>query len=130
MPGAFKNFDLGALRRNKQIAFYFRYPLYHSEFRELHDEATGRLLGRFAAKPLYGRLTKEGKVDRSGGFNGQIAVLFLPARSRTAEAAQLFLARMPKERVTLPNGRRNWPAIRNAAEQAVRRRLRQNKELE
>ncbi len=122
----FKDIDLSALRGNKRIAFYFRYPLYHSEFRELHDTKTGRLLGRFAAKPLYGRLNKEGRVDRSAGYNGQIAVVFVPARARSAEAVELFLARMPKTDVTLPNGRRNWTAIRDAAERAVRRRVQQH----
>lgn len=119
----FKEFDLGALRRNKRIAFYFRYPLYHSEFHELHDPKTGHLLGRFAAKPLYGRLTRDGRVDRSAGFNGQVAVIFVPARARSAAAAQLLLARMAKAKVILPDGRRNWHAIHAAAERSVRRHL-------
>lgn len=121
--GMFKDFDLGALRRNKRIAFYFRYPLYHSEFHELHDPKTGHLLGRFAAKPLYGRLTRDGRVDRSAGFNGQVAVIFVPARARNAAAVLLFLARMSKAQVTLPEGRRNWPAIRATAERSVLRHL-------
>ncbi|MGE5264846.1 MAG: hypothetical protein ACM3S0_15815 [Acidobacteriota bacterium] len=121
--GMFKDFDLGALRRNKRIAFYFRYPLYHSEFHELHDPKTGHLLGRFAAKPLYGRLTRDGRVDRSAGFNGQVAVIFVPARARSAGAAQLLLARMAKAKVMLPDGHRNWHAIHAAAERSVRRHL-------
>lgn len=121
--GMFKNFDLGALRRNKRIAFYFRYPLYHSEFHELRDPKTGRLIGRFAAKPIYGRLTRDGRVDRSAGFNGQVAVIFVPAHTRSAPSAQLLLARMSKAKVILPDGRRNWPAIRATAEQSVRRHL-------
>src|SRR5512135_582973 len=119
----FKDFDLGGLRRNKRIAFYFRYPLYHSEFHELHDPKTGHLLGRFAAKPLYGRLTRDGRVDRSAGFNGQVAVIFVPARARSAAAAQLLLTRMAKAKVILPDGRRNWHSIHAAAERSVRRHL-------
>ncbi len=117
----FKNFDLSGLRRDPRIAYYFRYPLYHSDFIELREN--GRLLGRIAAKPLYGKLTPAGKVDRRAGFNGQVAVIFIPARARSARAAQLFLTRMPRERVTLPNGKRNWAAIRAAAAQAVRKKI-------
>ena len=117
----FKNFDLAALRRDPRIAFYFRYALHHGEFRELREGPRGRLLGRFVAKPLYGRLTAEGKVDRSAGFNGQVAVLFIPAGARAPRSAQLLLTRMPRKRVTLPNGRRNWEAIRAVAERAARR---------
>lgn len=120
----FKNFDLGALRRDRQMAFYFRYPLHHSDFRELVD-SDGRLLGRYAAKPLYGRLTAKGQVDRSAGFNGQVAIIFIPAKARSAKSAQLFLTRMSRERVTLANGKRNWPAIRAAAERALRKSLSQ-----
>ncbi len=114
----FKNFDLSGLRHDPQIAFYFRYPLYHSDFRELREN--GRLLGRIAAKPLYGKLTPAGRVDRRAGFNGQIAVLFIPARARRPQAARLLLTRLPRARITLTNGKRNWPAIRAAAEKAVR----------
>jgi hypothetical protein len=117
----FKNFDLSALRREPRIVFYFRYPLYHGDFFELRKQ--GRLLGRIAAKPLYGKLTPAGKVDRRGGFNGQIAVIFIPARARSARSAQLLLTRMPRERVTRPDGKRNWQAIRASAERAVRRKL-------
>ncbi len=117
----FKNFDLGGLRRVPGFAHYFRYPLHHGEFREVRDG--GRLLGRYAAKPLYGKLTEEGRVDRAAGFNGQIAVIFIPAQARTARSARLLLARMPRDRVTRPDGRRDWPAIRAAAERSVRRSI-------
>ncbi len=85
----FKDLDLSGLRRMPEIAFYFRYPLHHADFREVRDE--GRLLGRYAAKPLYGRLTPEGKVDRSAGYDGQVAVIFLPARARSVRSARLLL---------------------------------------
>jgi len=117
----FKDFDLRTLRQIPGFAFYFRYPLHHSDFREIREE--GRLLGRFTAKPLYGHLTPEGKVDRSAGFNGQVAVVFIPAKARTARSAKLLLTRMRRKEVQLSNGRRNWPAIRAAAEQGIRREL-------
>jgi hypothetical protein len=117
----FKNLDLSELRRMPEIAFYFRYPLHHADFREVRID--GRLRGRYAVKPLYGRLTPEGIVDRTAGYNGQLAVVFLPARTRNARSARLLLARIPRKRVTLPDGRRNWSAIRAAAERAVRRAL-------
>jgi hypothetical protein len=115
------DFDLQALRREPRIAHYFRYPLHRADFHELRQR--GRLLGRFAAKPLYGRLTKQGGVDRSAGHNGQVALIFIPARARSAHAAQLMLTRMPRAEVTTTGGRRNWPAIRAAAERALRKQL-------
>ncbi len=117
----FKDLDLTELRRMPKIAFYFRYPLHHTDFREIR--VRGRLRGRYAGKPLYGRLTSAGTVDRSAGYNGQVAVLFIPARVRSVRSARLLLTRMPRSQVTLPNGRRNWPAIRAAAERAIRRAL-------
>ncbi len=121
----FKHFDLGRLRRNPRVALYFRYPLHHNDFRELRDEKSGRLLARYAAKPLYGRLNAEGRVDRSAGFNGQVAVIFIPAGARTAERADLLLTRLPRAQFARPNGRRNWSAIRRAAERALRAEIRQ-----
>jgi hypothetical protein len=106
----FKDLDLAELRRMPAIAFYFRYLLHHADFREVRVE--GRLRGRYAAKPLYGRLTPEGAVDRSAGYNGQVAVVFLPARARSVHSARLILTRMPRTRVAVSDGRRNWPAIR------------------
>jgi hypothetical protein len=115
--------DLAGLRRNPRIAFYFRYPLHRSDFRELRDDKSGRLLGRYAAKPLYGRLTKQGRVDRSAGFNGQVAVIFIPRAARSAERAELFLTRLPRTQVVAANGRRNWSAIHHAAERVVRKQV-------
>lgn len=109
----------GILQRDSRVAFYFRYRLRHGDFRELRDK--GRLLGYFTAKPLFGRLTMTGTVDRAAGFNGRIAIIFIPARARTAAAARLMFTQMPPESVTLGYGRRNWPAIRSAAEKAIRR---------
>jgi hypothetical protein len=114
----FKEFDLQALRHVPKFAHYFRYPLHHRDFHEVREQ--GRLLGRMAAKPLYGRLTREGKVDRSAGFNGQVAVIFIPARARTPRAAELLITKMPRQRVAKADGRRNWEAIYAVAETAVR----------
>ena len=114
---ALKAVDLAELRRLPRIAHYFRYPLRQGDFHELRVD--GHLRGYYAAKPLYGRLTPDGRVDRAGGFNGEVAAIFLPARARTAKAAKLVLTRMAPAAVTLPNGRRNWPAIRAAAERAI-----------
>lgn len=112
-------FKPGILQRDPRIAFYFRYRLRRGDFRELRDD--GRLLGYFTAKPLYGRLTKTGKVDRAAGFDGRVAIIFVPARARTAATARLMFTHMPPQNVTRANGRRNWPAIRSAAEEAIRR---------
>jgi hypothetical protein len=113
----FKNFDLAPLRRDPQIAYYFRYPLRHSDFQEVRRD--GRLLGYAAAKPLYGRLTPEGKVDRTAGFDGQVAVIFLRSPARNGRSPTLLLTAMPPAEVTRADGKRNWPAIRAVAEQAV-----------
>ena len=117
----FEDFDLQGLRSLPRFAYYFRYPLHHSDFRELREG--GQLLGRIAAKPLYGRLTDEGRVDRSAGFNGKVAIIFIPTRARKPESAKLLMARMSPRRVQRIDGKRNWPAIYKAAERAVRRSL-------
>ncbi len=126
----FKGFDLQELRSNGEAAFYFRYPLEAKDFHEFREEerllgrfAAKPVLARFAAKPLYGCLTPEGRVDRSAGLNGQVAILYLPARAKSPRSAKVLLTRVPRGLVTLPNGRRNWPAIWAAAERAVRREL-------
>jgi hypothetical protein len=91
----FKDVDLSELRRLPRVAYYFRYPLHHADFRVVR--ADGRVLGRYAAKPLYGRLAPQGAVDRTAGFNGQIAVIFLPARARSVRSARLLLTRIARE---------------------------------
>jgi hypothetical protein len=80
-------------------------------------------LNKIAAKPLYGKLTAAGKVDRASDFSGKIAIIFIPSPARSLKRVRLLFARMAKARVTLPNGKRNWPAIRQAAEKAVRKKL-------
>jgi hypothetical protein len=104
-----QDLDLAELRRMPLIAHYFRYPLHHRDFRELRLE--GRLRGHYAAKPLYGRLTPGGKVDRSAGFDGGIAVVFIPASARTAQAAKLLLTHIDPARIILPDNRRNVSVV-------------------
>jgi hypothetical protein len=61
-------------------------------------------------KPLYGRLDERGRVDRSAGFNGEIA-------SAEPEEGRLPLpfARLPREVIVRPDGRKDWPTIGEAA---------------
>ncbi len=113
----FKNFDLGSLKKNPEIAFYFRYRLHHSDFHELREN--GRLKGYVAAKPLYGRLTPEGKVDKAAGFNGQIAVVFIQSPARSERQARLIITEISRAEITTSTGKRNWPRIRAAADRAV-----------
>lgn len=112
-----QDLDLEELRRMPRIGYYFRYPLHHGDFHELRLK--DRLRGHYTAKPLYGRLTSEGRVDRSSGFNGDVAALFIPVEARSARAVKLVLTHLDPQRITLPDGRRNWPVIREAAEHRI-----------
>jgi len=95
---------------------FFRYPLHPRDFHPLRRE---RLLGYYSAKPLYGRLDAHGRVDRSAGFNGDIAAVFVPSPARSWRHARLLQARMPRASVARADGHRNWPAINAAAEGAI-----------
>lgn len=110
--------DLEALRCAPQISYYFRYPLHREDFRELKVRET--LRGHYMAKPLYGRLTPSGRVDRSAGYNGDVAALYVPAHARSADDARVLLTHIDPADVALPSGRRNWSSIRAAAEQKIR----------
>lgn len=112
-----EDIDLDELRRIPRIGYYFRYPLHRSNFYELRLD--DRLRGHYAAKPLYGKLTPEGRVDRSAGFNGDVATLFVAIDAQRARDAQLVLTHIDPRHVTLANGRRNWPAIRAAAQRRL-----------
>jgi hypothetical protein len=105
--------DLDALRRVPRISYYFRYPLHRRDFHALKLRRS--LRGHYAAKPLYGRMTPDGRVDRSGGYNGDVAALFVPVDARSADDASLIVAHIDPAEVALDSGRRNWPAIRAAA---------------
>lgn len=113
--------SLEALQTDPRIRFYFRYPLRKADFQPIRTEE--RLRGHFAAKPLYDRLTPAGRVDKSAGLSGRVVVLFLPAEADSPAQARLLFTELPKELIEKENGRRNWPAIRQAAQAAVRRHL-------
>ncbi len=104
---------------------YFRYPLHASDFHPLRggDAGVASLLGYYSAKPLYGTLDKRGRVDRSSGFSGEIAAVFVPSPARSWNRARLLQIRMPRDQVRNASGQRNWPAINHAAEIAIRHSL-------
>ena len=106
-----------------QFRHYFRYPLHARDFHVLRDEADGRLLGYYAAKPLYGTLDAQGRVDRSAGFNGEVMAVFVPSPARSWKRARLVRGRMPRQQVQRVDGRRNWSAIRRVVERAIVRSL-------
>lgn len=118
--------DPADLRRSLPgFAHLFRYSLHAHDFHPLRaaDAGNARLLGYYAAKPLYGGLDARGRVDRGAGFNGGIAAVFVPSPARSWRHARLVRTRMPRTRVRRADGRRNWPAIRQVAEAAIRRSL-------
>ena len=116
-----KNLDLNALREKPEFNYYFRYPLNHDDFHEVRSQ--GKLQGYFAAKPLYEKLSDQGRVDQSADFSGQIAIIFIPSPARSVEHARLLFTRIPKEQITREDGSRNWPAILSTAETVVRRKF-------
>jgi hypothetical protein len=107
------------------FAHWFRYPLHARDFHPLRasDEPQARLLGYYAAKPLYGKLDAQGRVDKSAGFNGDLVAVFVPSPARSWRCARLVRTCMPPRRVRRADGSRNWPAIRRAAEAAIRRSI-------
>ena len=106
------------------FAHWFRYPLHAQDFHALRAAVDARLLGYYAAKPLYGKLDAQGRVDRSAGFNGEVVAVFVPSPARSWKRARLVKARMPRKQVQRADGRRNWVAIRRAAEQSLLESLR------
>jgi len=117
-----KSIDPEKLRRRRPFGHYFRYRLGREDFLVVKNGR--RVLGYMAAKPLYGKLTAEGRVDRDAGFNGRIAVIFVPSPVNSGKPPRLLFARLPRQRITLPGDRRNRPAIREAARRAVLQYLR------
>ena len=106
--------------------YWFRYPLHAGDFHAVRADARdprSRLLGYYAAKPLYGRRDARGQVDRSGGFDGGVVALFVPSPARSWRRARLLRTRIPRRDMARADGRRNWPAIRRAAERAIRRSI-------
>lgn len=113
--------DLDKLRKTGRIGYYFRYPLHRNNFHEL--KTGNQLCGHYTAKPLYGRLTPEGRVDKSAGFNGEVAVLYVPLGSKQYEDVELIIEHSRPENMQLPNGKRNWEKINEIAASAVKKRL-------
>jgi hypothetical protein len=113
--------DLDDLRKIKQVSHYFRYPLHRRDFHDLRVQDQVR--GHYAAKPLYNSLTASNRVDRSSGYSGDVASLFVPSDAASLHDVRLLLTHLAPGRVELPTGRRNWPAIRAAAESGIRQML-------
>ncbi|MGN6328775.1 MAG: hypothetical protein ACTHL5_07530 [Rhodanobacter sp.] len=119
---AWDDIDLDALRRQRNIAYYFRYPLTAHDFHVLRVDDQPR--GHYASKALHSGLTPDGRVDRTTPYSGDIAALFLPLDARAPGDAELLLAHIDPQRIVRPNGSRNRPAIRDAAEACIRDTLR------
>ena len=116
-----RSLDPAGLARVPGFRHWFRYPLHAEDFHVLRDGT--RLLGYYAAKPLYGRVDARGRVDRSAGLDGRIAALFVPSPARSWARARLLLARAPRTQLRRADGKRNWPLIRSTVERALRRQL-------
>lgn len=114
---SFDMIDLDALWRTPRISYYFRYRLHRSDFHELR--VADQLHGHYASKPLHARLTPRGRVDRSSPYSGDVAVLFIPWEARTMDDASVILTHIDPRLVTLESGQRNWPAIHQAAREAI-----------
>ena len=120
------DFDMKALRKIPRVSYYFLYLLHTKDFRDL--EICGKLRGHYTAKPLYGRMTKDGYVDKTAGFNGDIAALFIPIEAKALEEAELLITHMEVNHITLPAGRKNWPLIHSVAEKAIKEALKKHDE--
>ncbi|MVT64879.1 hypothetical protein GPL21_07135 [Bradyrhizobium pachyrhizi] len=115
------DFDLDELCRNPEVSYYFRYRLHRRDFHEFRLQ--DRVRGHYAAKPLYGQLTSAGRVDQAAGYSGEVAALFIPIKARVVHDVSLIVVHIDPQRITLPTGRRNWPAILEAAKDGIREML-------
>jgi hypothetical protein len=113
--------DLDELRKTRRIGYYFRYPLHRNNFHDL--KIRNHIAGHYTAKPLYGSLTPEGRVDKSAGFNGDIAVLYVPLKAATPDDTELFITHTAPGNIQLANGKRNWKKINETAEKYITERL-------
>ena len=109
--------DLKNIRKVRRIGYYFRYPLHRSDFHEL--TLKGKLRGHYTAKPLYGRLTSEGRVDKSAGFNGDIAALFISLDAAHVQDVQLYITYTDPEEIQTKDGKKDWEVINRAAQQVI-----------
>ncbi len=110
--------DLKEIRKVRKIGYYFRYPLHRSDFHELTLD--GNLRGHYTAKPLYGRLTSEGRVDKSAGFNGDIAALFVSLEAVSAHDVKTYITHTDPEKIQTSNGKKDWDVINTAAERCIK----------
>lgn len=113
--------DLDELRKARRIGYYFRYPLHRDSFHDL--KIKDRIYGHYVAKPLYGQLTPEGRVDKSAGFNGDVAVLFVPLDAKSYDDVELLISHTTPKNIQLPGGKRNWKKINEIAENMLSKRL-------
>lgn len=115
------NLDLNTLRKIPHIGYYFRYNLHRHDFRELTYKS--ELRGHYTAKPLYGKMTLEGRVDTSSSFNGDVATLFVPLSAREAKDAHLFITHTDPAALAFENGKKNWKVINGVAERYIKRKM-------
>lgn len=113
--------DLKDLRKTPLIGYYFRYDLHRHDFHELTYKS--KLRGHYTAKPLYSKLTPEGRVDTSGSFNGDVAALFVPLSAKAEKDVQLFVTHTDPASLKLENGKKNWKIINGAAEKYIKRQI-------
>ncbi len=113
--------DLEKLHKTPRIGYYFRYTLHRSNFHEL--KIGNHIYGHFTAKPLYGRLTAQGRVDKSAGFNGDVAIIFVPSAVKTLDDVELFVAHTTPASIQLPGGKRNWKVINETAAKFITTQL-------
>jgi hypothetical protein len=74
------------------FAHWFRYPLRANDFHPLRASDAGRvrLLGYYAAKPLYGTVDSQGRVETSAGLNGDLIAVFAPSPACSWRHARLI----------------------------------------
>lgn len=119
---AWDDIDLEALRQDRKISYYFRYPLNGHDFHPLRVDE--RLRGHYASKPLYSAFTPDGRVDRTSTYNGDIAALFVPLEAHAPNEARLLFTHVDPGQIVHDDGTRNWTVIRGAAEACISEVLR------
>ena len=70
---AWDDIDLDAVRRLRNVSYYFRYPLTARDFHAVYVDDNAR--GHYASKALHSGLTPDGHVDRTTPYSGDIATL-------------------------------------------------------
>jgi hypothetical protein len=121
---AWDDIDLDALRQDRKLSYYFRYPLNGHDFHPMRMD--DRLRGHYASKALHSAFTPEGRVDRNSSYNGDVAALFVPLEACTPAETRLLLTHVDPGQIVRENGTRNWTVIRGAAEACIREVLRRD----